>query len=121
MADPFNLEHGQFLPMAVLAAIVLAPLLLEHDYFVAARLLHDLGADRGVGHRRTADRAAFLAADCEHFAQGNLTADLARDSLDHDLIARADAILLAACLYYCEHRINSNLISYRTRSFGSTN
>jgi hypothetical protein len=54
--------------MPAFAAVVLAPLLLEHDYFRAARLLNDLRRDRCASDNRGADLGRF-AANCEDLVE----------------------------------------------------
>src|SRR5262249_19544494 len=49
LGDP---QHGLVLAMAVLAAIVLPPLFLEHDDLVGAAMLDEGRADRGTGDER---------------------------------------------------------------------
>ena len=53
-----DLQNSQFLAMPALAAIVLAPLLLEYDHLGAARLLHDLRRHRRARDHRCADFGA---------------------------------------------------------------
>jgi hypothetical protein len=89
--------------MAMLAAIILAPLLLEDDYFGAAGLLNDLRPDRSVSDGRASDRARSLVLDREYVIERDFAANIARDSFDRDLVARANPILFSAGLYDCEH------------------
>src|SRR6476660_4518749 len=59
--DLGDAEQRQILAMPLLAAVVLAPLLLEHDDLVAARLLHHLGGNQRAGNGR-ATRLRAIAA-----------------------------------------------------------
>src|SRR6478736_4336492 len=93
--DLGDAEQRQILAMPLLAAVVLAPLLLEDDDLVAARLLHHLGGDQRAGNDR-ATRLRAIAAKQQHFAERNDVAGLARDALDLDNVVRRHAILLAA-------------------------
>src|SRR6478672_2374212 len=93
--DLGDAEQRQILAMPLLAAVVLAPLLLEHDDLVAARLLHHLGGNQRTGNGRAA-RLRAIAAKQQHFAELDDIAGLARDALDLDNVVRRHAILLAA-------------------------
>src|SRR5580693_10677570 len=46
--DAGDAQHGQMLAVAVLAAVVVAPPLLEDQHLVAADLLDHFGGDRGA-------------------------------------------------------------------------
>src|SRR5579884_3041344 len=102
-ADLLDLEDRQFLTMAMLAAVVLAPLLLEDDYLGAARLLDDPGLDRRACDQRRADCGRVRIAEREHLGDLDMAADIALEPLDGNLVADRDAVLLPACLDDCEH------------------
>src|SRR5579863_509200 len=110
-ANLLDAQHRQFLAMAALAAVVLALLLLEHDDLAAARLLDNLRAHGRVRQRRPADSGGVAIANREHVGKGDFAADLAGDAFDHDLVARSDAVLLAASFYDREHCSNPNYIT----------
>src|SRR5581483_6826974 len=116
--DLLDLEHREFLTVAAFAAVVLTPLLLEYDHLGAARLLHDPRPHRRVSHRRRADHRR-VAADRKHIAEFDLGADLTRDALDGYLVADADAVLLSARPYDCEHGSSPNPFSYRSPALKS--
>src|SRR6185437_12407641 len=102
------LPSVRILAMPLLAAVVLAPLLLEHDDLVAARLLHHLGGNQRAGNGRAA-RLRAIAAKQQHLAERNDVAGLARDALDLDNVVRRHAILLAARADDREHVSLSSL------------
>src|SRR6476660_6952680 len=106
--DLGDAEQRQILAMPLLAAVVLAPLLLEDDDLVAARLLHHLGGDQRAGNDRAA-RLRAIAAKQQHLAERNDVAGLARDALDLDNVVRRHAILLAARADDREHVSLSSL------------
>src|SRR5208282_2624574 len=89
--------------MPVFAAVVLAALLFENDHLGAAWLLDDLCPYRRARNDWSA-HLGRLAAKGEDLGQRYFSAYFARDPLDRDLIADADAVLFSACLYDCEHR-----------------
>src|SRR5581483_10620215 len=101
--DLLDLEHREFLTVAAFAAVVLTPLLLEYDHLGAARLLHDPRPHRRVSHRRRADHRR-VAADRKHIAEFDLD---------------ADAVLLSARPYDCEHGSSPNPFSYRSPALKS--
>src|SRR5437764_9701241 len=68
-ADLGDPQHGLVLAVAVLAAVILPPLLLEHDDLVGAAMLDQGGADRGAGQQRRAGRHCGAVADHQHFRQ----------------------------------------------------
>ena len=93
--------------MPMLAAVVLAPLLLEHDDLGAARLLHDLRAYRGARHDRGPNLGIF-PAQRQDLVKCDFRADFTLNSLDGDLVTDTDAILLSACFYDGKHGITRN-------------
>src|SRR5579863_9440377 len=96
--------------MAALAAIVLAPLLLEYDDLGPARLLYDFRVHRGTLDEWPSDDGAF-AANRQHLGERDLCADIADEAFDGDLVACSDAVLLSASLYDCKHdEIRTTLI-----------
>jgi hypothetical protein len=95
--------------MALLAAIVLAPLLLEDDDLVAALVLDHLGRDQRAGDGRAARLGAAVAAEQDHLRKLDNVAGLACDLLDLDDIVRRHAILLAARANDREHDSLSSL------------
>src|SRR5271170_5899203 len=110
--------------MPAFAAVILAPLFLEHDYLRAARLLQDLRRYRRARDDRGTDLRS-LAADSQHLVKRNRRANLAGKPLDRNLVADADAVLFSACLYYCKHHlcrtntiIGRSAASQRTRLRG---
>src|SRR5262245_51048873 len=100
--DLSDTEQSQILAMPLLAAVVLAPLLLEHNDLVAARLLHHFGCDQRAGNERAAGLGA-IAAKQQHLSELDDVAGLARDALDRDNVVRRHAILLAAHANDREH------------------
>src|SRR5207344_1981659 len=78
--DLGDAEQRQILAVSLLAAVVLAPLLLEHDDLVAAALLHHFGGDQRAGNQRAAHLRA-IAAKQQHLAELDDVAGLAGDAL----------------------------------------
>ena len=89
--------------MALLAAVILAALLLEHHDLVGALLLDDFGRDQRAGDGRAAGLGAALAAEQDHLGKLDDIAGLARDLLHLDNVVWRHAILLAACANDREH------------------
>src|SRR5580658_3631115 len=89
-ADIGDPQHGLLLAVALFAAVIMPPLLLEHDDLVAEAVLDEGGADRGtVNERRSGgDRAAV--ADHQHVAERNCGAGLALELLDRNHIVLGD-------------------------------
>src|SRR3954453_15093846 len=102
-ADLGDPQHGLMLPVAVLAAVILPPLLLEHDDLVGAAMLDQLGADRGAGNERRAGRHVGALADHQHLAKLDRRAGFAGELLDRDQIVLGDLVLFAAGADECEH------------------
>src|SRR5712671_1585121 len=96
-ADAGDLQLGVRLAVAVLAAVTLAALDLEHDHLLVAALRHDLCVDFGASNEGLADRE-LLAAEHQHLAELQLVAGGTGQLLDPDVAAFAHAILLATCL-----------------------
>ena len=87
------------------AAVLFAPLLLEDVDLAGARLLEDLGEDRGLVHQRGSDsRLGGAVAQHQHLAELDRRAGLAGDALDNDHVVGCDAVLLAAGADDSEHR-----------------
>ena len=78
--------------MAVLAAIVLPALLLEHQHGVGAGVLDDGAGDLGAGNQRRAQ----LVAGHQHVSEFDRGAGIARNALDGDLVVGGNAVLLTA-------------------------
>src|SRR3954468_23438608 len=67
-ADAGDLELGERLAVAALAAVALATADLEDDHLLVATLRNDLRANLGAGNERRADRD-LVTAQHEHFAK----------------------------------------------------
>src|SRR5258706_10205985 len=102
--DAGDLEHRQVLPVAVLAARVLPPALLEDDDLGAAGLLDHLGGHQGARHQGRADAQGRAVADRQHVGELDLGSGVAREALDRDHVVLGDFVLFAAGLDDCEHR-----------------
>src|SRR6266851_7581672 len=98
-----NPQQGLVLAVAVLAPIIVPPLLLEDDDLVGAALLDEGGADRGAGQERRAGRYGGAVADHQHLGELNRRARLAGELLDGDHVVRGDLVLLAAGADHCKH------------------
>src|SRR5579863_9110103 len=64
-ANAGDAQHGHRLAMAVLATIVVAAALLEHQHLVAELVLEHLGGDRRARNQRRA-RLGLLAVVADH-------------------------------------------------------
>jgi len=117
-ADCLDSQDRQFLPMAVFATVILPAFFLEYNNLSAARLLHDPGAYGNVSHYWTPDCAGIALAYRQHLVESYLGTNIARDPLNHDLVARSDAILFSACLYNRKHVLRARDIN-PVRSSGS--
>ena len=93
LGDP---HFHEILPVAVLAAEMLAPPLLENEELGAARQRLDLAGDGGADNQRSAEGDAAVARNHQHFVELDLIAGIGREPLDLDDIVGGDAILLAA-------------------------
>src|SRR6476660_4288607 len=98
----------QILAMPLLAAVVLAPLFLEHDDLVAAGLLDHLGSDKGASDQRAA-RLRAVAAKQQHLVKLDDVTGLACNALDLNNGVWRHAILLAARANDREHDSLSSL------------
>src|SRR5262249_34176419 len=99
LLDP---EYRQLLPMPMLAAIVLAPLFLEHDDLAAPRLLHDLRTHGSARDHRSSD-FGVLAPQRQHLGEADFRPDIAGNPLDRELVAYTNAVLLPAGFYDRKH------------------
>src|SRR4051794_33607746 len=100
--------------MAVLAAIVMAPLLLENDDLFAFLVLEHGRGDRSPGNGGLAGPGGGALADHEHVAELDLGARLAGQLLDEDDVVLGDFVLLAARANDCEHWENRAFETERT-------
>src|SRR5690606_13977784 len=89
--------------VAVLAAIVLPPLLREDDDLVVAYLIDHRSGNGDTGDNRGADGHVAGVPDHEHLAQLDGVAGLARQALNTNDVVLGDLILLAAGFDDCEH------------------
>src|SRR4051812_30037273 len=94
--DAGDLERGEGLPMAGLAAVVLTAAELEDDDLLAAVLGDDLRLDLGAAHEGLADLDALAAADEENLTEADGVADVPCELLDAELVALRHSILLSA-------------------------
>src|SRR5579864_1612088 len=102
--DPSDPQHCLVLAMAVLAPVIVSPLLLEDDDLVSAAVLDQLGANRGADDERSASRHAGAVADHQNFGQLNGRTRLAGELFDRDHVVGRDLVLLAAGADHCEHQ-----------------
>src|SRR5262245_16655420 len=86
----------EVLPMAVLAAVVLAALLLEDQDLLGPLVAHDLADDAHPRDQRLADLAPAVARGEQHLFEGERRAGLAGELLEANRVARAHSILLTA-------------------------
>src|SRR4029079_15529265 len=69
--DALDLHLGEILAVRVLASIMLAPLLLEHDQMRPARLLDDRTGDLGAAQRRRAELRPVAGVQRQHRVEGD--------------------------------------------------
>src|ERR1700678_1767720 len=93
--DVGDFEGGERLPVAGLAAVVLAAAELEDDELLAEALADDLGFDLGAADERLAELDARALAHEEHAVEGDRVAHAARELLDPDLLPGGDPVLLS--------------------------
>src|ERR1700730_9538199 len=110
LSDP---QQGLILAVAVLAPVIVPPLLLEDDDLVGAALLDQGGADRGVSQQGCAGRYGGAVADHQHLGELDRRARLAGELLDGDHVVRGDLVLLAAGADHCKHDLAD--IGWRAR------
>lgn len=89
------------LAVTVLAAIALAPFLLENQNLFGSALSNDFACYFAVGHKRRTDVDLTIAADEQDIRQCNGCAHLAGKFFDFDELSLRDAVLLSACSNYC--------------------
>ena len=89
--------------MSLLHAAACLGAVLEHDELLAARLAHDLGADRGAIDHRPTDRSVIAVGDEQHPIEAHGLAGLDIEQLDFEFGADLDAVLLPAGLDDCVH------------------
>src|SRR5207237_2113523 len=82
--DGGNAQYGLMLPMALLAPVILPPLLLEDDDLGRAGLLDDRGADQSALEQWRPRRDLGSLADHQYLAQLDRRPGLARQLLDRD-------------------------------------
>src|SRR5882762_7369215 len=102
-ADRGDAQHGLVLAMALLAPIILPPLLLEDDDLGRPALLDHRGADRGAREQRRSRRNLGSLADHQHLGELDRGPGLARELLDRDDVVLGDLVLLAAGPDHSEH------------------
>src|SRR5207244_7656863 len=101
--DPGNAQHRLVLAMALLAPIILPPLLLEDDDLGRPALLDHRGADRGAREQRRPRLDLRTFADHQHLGKLDRGPGLARELLDRDDVVLGDLVLLAAGPDHSEH------------------
>jgi hypothetical protein len=113
--DLGDAHRGQKLPVAALAARILAAALLEGDDLGATALFHDFDGNRCAVDKRGADRHLLAFAAGQHFAELHDLADFAGDPVDLQNVLGGNAVLLASGLDDCEHffafRCSSGLVA----------
>src|SRR5688500_5394776 len=94
--DARHSELGEALAMALLAAVSLAALVLDHRDLRSAPLLDDPGRHRRCREVRSADVDRIASRRVEHPVERHLVAGLALHGRDADRLVRRDGELLAA-------------------------
>src|SRR5215470_14298521 len=95
-ADAGDLQDGERLPMADLAAIVVAPSLLEDQDLVALLVPNHGGGHLGAGHHGRAHRGRGAVGYQQHLAERHRGARLCGHGLNDDHVVLGDLILLSA-------------------------
>src|SRR3984893_12123704 len=101
--DRGDAQHGLVLAMALLAPIILPPLLLEDDDLGRPALLDHRGADRGAREQRRSRRDLASLADHQYLGELDHRAGLTRELLARDDVIFGDLVLLAAGPDHSEH------------------
>jgi len=78
----FDLYSGKVLSVSTLTAVVLAPLLLEHDDLSLFPVLDNASGHSGTRNQRGADLNRSIGRSEEHFRERDLVADLTCERLD---------------------------------------
>src|SRR5438105_180910 len=102
-SDVSDAQNGLLLPMPLLAAVIVQPLLLEDDDLSRPRLLDNGGADRRAVEKRCAGRDLGPFADHQHLAQLDHGAGFGRHAFDRDDVVLGNLVLFAAGADDCEH------------------
>lgn len=108
LADP-DLRDGKLrerLPMACLAGVAGAALVLVDEDLFGLPVAHRLADDGGVGDERGADGGALLGGDEQNLGQFDGGAGLDRKQFDVDDVPRGDAELFPACTDHGIHDVN---------------
>src|SRR5919109_709539 len=105
--DIGDAQHRLTLPMAALAAVVVAAVLLEDQHLVGLGLIQHLGHDRSALHQRRADLQVGIFAHHQDFAERHVGAGFDFQLLDQNDVVLGDLVLLAARLDHCEHVVPS--------------
>src|SRR5688572_20201432 len=105
--DVGDAQHRLELPVAALAAIVVAAMLLEDQHLVGLGLVEHLGHDRSALHQRRADLQVGIFAHHQDFAERHIGAGFDFQLLDQNDVVLGDLVLLAARLDHCEHVVPS--------------
>src|SRR5262245_27667664 len=111
--DIGDAPHRLGLPVAALAAIVVAAVLLEDQNLVGQGLVEHLGHDRSALHQRRADLEVGIFAHHQDFVERHVGAGFDFQLLDQNDVVLGDLVLLAARLDHCEHVVPSR--SFPTR------
>src|SRR6266478_8037816 len=101
--DRGDAQHRLPLAMALLAPIILLPLLLEDDDLGRPALLDLRGADQRTLEQRRPGGDLGPLADHQHLGELDRGPGLARELLDRDDIVLGDLVLLAAGPDHSEH------------------
>src|SRR5271165_407573 len=92
--------------MSLQLLILLLALVVEHQHFVAAPLLHHLA---GHNRRRGLGNLALCGANRQHISKLHVFAAGLRQLLDLDYVSGCDAILLSPS---ADHRVHGNLLNF---------
>ena len=95
---------GEVLSVAVLAQEVLPPLELHHLDLLVAAVSLDGRRDLSAFDVRLADGDPFTVSDEQNPIELDLVAFLGVEPFHPQILARLDAVLLAARRYHCIHR-----------------
>src|SRR5258707_5345123 len=102
--DAGDLQHGERLAMAVLAAVVVPAALLEDQNLVAELVLDHLGGDRRARNHGGADgRGGAFATHQQHLVEGDGGAGFRGHGLDDDDVVLGNSVLFAAGADHCVH------------------
>src|SRR6185503_5340108 len=103
--DFFDFHDRQLLTMPDGLMVAFSPFHLERDLLRAAPVFHDIRDDRGLGHRRRANRHLAVVIQEQNAVKGKWLAGFDSETFDFQRVTRGDSILLSTRFQYGIHKI----------------